>query len=207
MNERVESNVRPELRREIIRILVAGVVVLCVWWIWPTRFGGESTVVVVHGTSMQPTYANGDVVVAHRQDHYAPGEIIVFRVAVPGGHRLVVHRLLAVNPDGHITTRGDNRDTADGFDVTTSDIVGRALVRIPMGGLILGMLSRWWFLAIATGAVVTFCLLPDESDDELDETNDELVVAVQLTRYQLARQAEDTADFADAAALVDHHAP
>ncbi len=177
MNSRVESTLGPELRREILRILIAGTVVLCVWWIWPTRFGGDSTVVVVHGTSMQPTYANGDLVVAHRQDHYAPGEIVVFRVAVPGGHRLVVHRLLAVDPDGHITTRGDNRDSADGFDVTTADIVGRAAVRIPMGGLILAMLSRWWFLAIVTGAVVTFYLLPDETDDEHNDDLDEELAA------------------------------
>ncbi|HEX2783680.1 MAG TPA: signal peptidase I [Ilumatobacteraceae bacterium] len=171
MNERSEAMLGPELRREILRILIAGAVVLCVWWIWPTRFGGETTVVVVQGTSMQPTFASGDLIVAHRLDHYSPGEIVVFRVDVPGaGHRLVVHRLLGIDPDGHITTRGDNRTSADGFDLTTNDIVGRAVLRVPKGALILRLLSRWWILAIVTGMITTAYLMPRSSDDSTDES-------------------------------------
>ncbi|MGZ4765168.1 MAG: signal peptidase I [Ilumatobacteraceae bacterium] len=164
-------------RRVLPSALIWTTVGLCAWWVWPTRFGGDTTTLVVEGHSMEPTYHNGDLIVAHADDHYRPGEIVVFKIQPPGDHAheaLIVHRLIAIDPDGHITTQGDNRSVADGFGLTTANIVGRARLRIPSGGTFLRVMSRWWMLAVVSGLIVTMTLWPSPpgvagSPDELEE--------------------------------------
>lgn len=164
-------------RRVMPSVMIWTVVGLCAWWVWPSRFGGDTTTLVVEGHSMEPTYHSGDLIVAHADAHYRPGEIVVFRIKLPGDHArdaLIVHRLVAIDPDGHITTQGDNRSVADGFGLTTADIVGRARLRIPDGGTILRVLSRWWILGAVVGVIVTMALWPPPpgaiaSADELEE--------------------------------------
>lgn len=133
------------------------------WWLWPARFGGSTSMIIVEGRSMEPTYSSGDLVIARAEHRYVPGQVVVVRVTPPGDGSppaLVVHRLLDVASDGHITTRGDNRALADGFSLTTADIVGRADARIPGGGTVLVVLSRWWMLALFAGSLTTVMLWP-----------------------------------------------
>ena len=164
-------------RRVLPSVLIWTTVGLCALWLWPSRFGGDTTPLVVDGNSMKPTYSSGDLIIAHADDHYQPGEIIVFKIKPPGNHardHLIVHRLISIAPDGRITTQGDNRGVADGFVVTTDDIVGRARLRIPDGGTILPLLSRWWILGAVAGVIATMSLWPPapsevDSADELEE--------------------------------------
>jgi signal peptidase len=143
-------------------VLLAGAVLL--WWLWPQRLGGATTVVVVVGHSMEPTYHTGDVVIARRSDSYRPGDIVAVRVATPSGDtRLIIHRLMEVRPDHHIVTQGDNRSLPDSFDFTTDAIAGKASLMVPKGGMILWLLSRWWMLAMAAGLLATTMLWPAES--------------------------------------------
>lgn len=156
------------VRRALPSVLIWTTVGLCAWWLWPSRFGGDTTPLVVEGNSMKPTYSSGDLIIAHVADHYLPGQIIVFKIKRPGNHardHLIVHRLVSIAPDGRITTQGDNRDNADGLAVTTNDIVGRARLRIPDGGTILHLLSRWWILGVVAGVIVTNSLWPTVSTE------------------------------------------
>ena len=151
------------VRRWLPRILIWTAVVWCAWLVWPSRFGGGTTMVVVDGNSMVPTYANGDLIVARSDDGYRPGDIVVFKIELPGElhhQALIVHRLIAIDPDGRLTTQGDNRRVADGFSLTTSNIVGRAVLRLPKGGTILRLLSRWWILGFFAGAIAVVHLWP-----------------------------------------------
>lgn len=143
-------------------IVVLAVAVLTLWWMWPARLGGNTTMVVVEGHSMEPSYRTGDLIVTRRQPHYQRGDIVVFALTPPGSsHRaLIVHRLVSIEPDGRIVTQGDNRRQPDGFTLTINDIVGRAELRLPQGGTILYVLSRWWMLALTVGALVTATLWP-----------------------------------------------
>ncbi len=130
--------------------------------------------IVVEGNSMEPTYSQGDLIVARSQGHYRSGDIVVFPIGTVGdGQRspLVIHRILAEDSAGSFTTQGDNRAVADGVRVTSDDIVGRALVRVPAGGSVLHILSRWWTLGIITGLITALWLWPQreakESADDL----------------------------------------
>lgn len=155
------AGARRGARRWLWGFIVWSVVIAGSWWVWPTRLGGATTLAVVQGNSMEPTYHSGDVLIARAQSDYKPGTIVVFKVKLPGHDNptaLVVHRLTAIGPDGSLTTQGDNRSVADGFTVTTADIVGRPVARIPHGGSILYLLSQWWLLAGTAGAITTASL-------------------------------------------------
>lgn len=136
-------------------------VVLTLLYLWPARLGGSASLVIVRGDSMLPTYRNGDLVIARAGGAYDAGDVVVYRVPRGVGEGdLIIHRLREVAPDGSIVLRGDNRETDDAFGATSDDIVGSARWRIPAGGLVLFVLSRWWVLALVAGSVVTILLWP-----------------------------------------------
>lgn len=148
--------------RRLLGIVVLGSAATFLWWLWPARLGGDTTIVIVEGHSMEPTYHPGDLIIARHEDRYDPGDVVVFQIPIPGRSRraLVIHRLLQVGDDGRITTQGDNRANPDEFQLTVNDIVGRADLRIREGGTILLFGSRWWILAILSGVLVTVALWP-----------------------------------------------
>jgi len=145
MNDVATGKRARTVRRWLPRILIWTAVVWCAWLVWPSRFGGDTPIV------------------ARSDDRYRPGDIVVFKIDLPGERHhqaLIVHRLIAIDPDGRLTTQGDNRRVADGFSLTTSNIVGRAVLRLPKGGAILRLLSRWWILGFFAGAIAVAHLWP-----------------------------------------------
>ena len=88
----------------------------------------EGRLFFYHGDSMRGTFRPGDrltVLPASFAD-LRPGDVAVFR----GSNRqsdadLVVHRVMAVGPDG-LVTRGDNAPTADNHLLIAENLVGRA---------------------------------------------------------------------------------
>jgi signal peptidase len=139
-------------------VLAAAVLVL----MWPSRLGGATELLVVHGDSMQPTFGSGDIVLVRSRRTYHVGDAVVFRIpSGPAYGMRVVHRLVAVDPaTGRLITQGDSRATADHFDITAHDVEGRVVVRVPWAGHILFVLSRWWALAPALGALTALVVWP-----------------------------------------------
>lgn len=149
---------------------------LAIWFGWPSQWGGNTTYVVVQGTSMQPGYHTGDVVIARASDDIDVGDVVVY--AVPddstGAGKLIMHRVKSIEPDGRFVIQGDNRDTPDQFDIYAKNIVGVERVHIPKVGTTANLLGRWWFLA---GLVALFALTQlwpddDDTDDEDDDKDD-----------------------------------
>lgn len=158
----------PPLRRRFsVRALGALLwipLLVAVFALWPQRFGGATSFVVVRGISMLPTYQSADLVIARSHAHYRVGDIVVYRVpSGAGAGSLIVHRLVGIGANESITTKGDNRSTNDGFDLHLKDIVGTPIVRIPAGGRLLMLASTWWFLALTTGIAVAWKLWPDNN--------------------------------------------
>jgi signal peptidase len=159
------------IARFVLAMLLVAGSVAAVLYAWPSRLGGSSTLVVVRGDSMLPTYRNGDLVVARATGGYHAGDVVVYRVpdGQPGAGSLIIHRLREVAADGTIVVRGDNRDADDAFGATRADIVGSARLRLPAGGLVLFILSRWWMFAVVVGAAVTTLLWPARPPRAADE--------------------------------------
>jgi signal peptidase I len=96
-------------------------------------------VVVTHGTSMNPRYHEGDVVVVRAQETYAVGQIVAYRDRV---HDLVVlHRIMGGDSGGY-QFKGDNNQSVDVVHPDEADLIGRAVLHIPQAGAWLRRLTR-----------------------------------------------------------------
>src|SRR5512146_1699153 len=115
-------------------------------------------VYVVHTGSMSPTIPSKSAVVVE-DNQYKVGDVVTFRV-----HGMVVtHRLVAINPNGTITTKGDADRTVDPWHVPRSHILGSVVaaphlvgyfltyVKIPAGfaSIVLGFFCLWQIWALA----------------------------------------------------------
>jgi signal peptidase len=151
-------------------ILVAVVVFLA----WPAALGGNLSLVVVSGHSMDGTYHTGDLLLAEPRANYNVGDIVVYKIpkGEPASGLRVVHRIIA-KKDGHFTIQGDNRDSPDFWRPTQADIVGKPLYRIRAGGLALKWLLSPIALAMVCGGCVYWAVVG--KDDEVGENKDDEV--------------------------------
>lgn len=74
---------------------------------------------VVHTGSMSPTITSRSAVIV-RENQFHVGEPISFRA----DGTVITHRLVAINADGTIITKGDANTTPDPWHVPTSAIIG-----------------------------------------------------------------------------------
>lgn len=84
--------------------------------------------------SMQPTIDVGDVVIVTTADvtRVEPNDVVLVRRA--GGDPLL-HRVVGVDADGVLTTRGDANRTNDATPVLAEDVVGIGRIAVPLIGL------------------------------------------------------------------------
>ncbi len=137
---------------------MAGLILAAGWFSWlrPTTLGGEVSYVVVDGTSMEPTYDDGDLVLIRQQNEYSIGDVIAFRA---GGTfddpTRIIHRIVGEADDDHFVTQGDNRDEIDPWQPGRDDIIGSSVLHIPWAGSLAGLLTRpTTFAALGAAAVV-----------------------------------------------------
>ncbi len=135
--------------------LLGLLLVAATWFTWlrPATLGGDVSYVMVDGSSMEPTYEDGDLVLARQENRYDEGDIITFRV---GGRfddpARVIHRIIGTTGDGAFVTQGDNRDHIDPWHPTPDDIIGRAWLHIPFMGKAAGVVARPETLAALAGS-------------------------------------------------------
>jgi signal peptidase I len=91
---------------------------------------GHVAIVETHGTSMQPTYHQGDLVVVRRDSSYSLGEIAAYRL--PAKHVVVLHRIVAADASGFVF-KGDNNSSVDAAHPIGTQLVGRAVLHLPQG--------------------------------------------------------------------------
>ncbi|HYD10787.1 MAG TPA: signal peptidase I, partial [Acidimicrobiales bacterium] len=121
----------------------------------------------VMSESMQPSIAVGDIVLFKDLGGEAPEVGDVVEVSVPaelqrehGYPGRVIHRVVKVDADGTVTTKGDNLDNDDPFTTRVENIDRRVVTSVPMAGRLLGFIaSPFGLLWIAMGLVV-FVVMP-----------------------------------------------
>jgi signal peptidase I len=121
---------------------LAFVAVLAGFWTiaGPTALGGPASYVIVDGTSMEPTYRHGDLVVAREREVYDVGDIITYDAPVDGQFN-VIHRVVGTSEEGYIT-QGENMERPDGWLAPSNSVYGASWFRIPAGGRILVFLRQ-----------------------------------------------------------------
>lgn len=158
-------------RRLLSRLFTLLLIVLLVF-LWPAKLGGSTRLVIVSGHSMEPTYDFGDIVIARDGGRTDVGDVVVFEV--PDGTAkgmLVIHRIIAVDDDGFFVTQGDNRDTADQWQLADDNIVGQPLLHVPKGGQAVWFLRQWTVLAVLIGLLTVVILWPSRAEHEDSDLN------------------------------------
>lgn len=93
------------------------------------------------GTSMHPTFREGDVLWVEPVAAPAVGDVILYR---PPGGPAVVHRVRAVAPGGRLITQGDASAGPDAAPVEPAQVVGRVQgVHRGGRGVVPAVLRRW----------------------------------------------------------------
>ncbi len=107
----------------------------------PPALGGRTTYVVIHGTSMNPVYKTGDLVLVRPEANYTAGDIAAYTVTMGGGTNVVIHRVTGELTTGELVLQGDNRDQPDPWHPRPAEVVGRPVAHIPGLGLLAARLA------------------------------------------------------------------
>jgi signal peptidase I len=147
---------------------IALIVVLCAVWamfLRPQALGGRAGYVLVSGTSMEPRYHTGDMVLVERHAHYHAGQVIAYRVPKgdPMAGAQVIHRIIGGDEAHGFIVRGDNRTAADVWRPKNEDIVGAKLTRLPQAILVLQWLRSPVLLGLLAACFVFVRALPRPS--------------------------------------------
>jgi signal peptidase I len=131
---------------------ILGMAAIGAWAVMTERIG----YVVTDGVSMNPVYYQGDLVFVMKADSYHVGQIAAYHGDVPG--QRVLHRIIGGSGSTGFVLKGDNNESVDPLAPTTEEMIGRAVLHVPHGGVWLkpllgpsglGMLS---FLVVSGGA-------------------------------------------------------
>lgn len=120
---------------------VAGIAVLVLATLWmalPTRLGGATTYVTTYGISMEPSFHAGDLAVVRTTDTYRVGDVAAY--LSPRLKAVVLHRIVAVEPDGYVF-KGDNNTWLDPEKPGRDALLGRLVLHVPQGGAWLRRIS------------------------------------------------------------------
>lgn len=129
------------LTRLIGRRMLAAAFVVALAVIWflvfrPVMLGGPAAYIIVDGTSMEPTFANLDLVITRHAGSYESGEVIAYYPTTPQVYRasLTIHRIVEANERGEFLTIGDNRSELDQWVARPENVLGKAWLHVPYGG-------------------------------------------------------------------------
>jgi signal peptidase len=154
--------------------LAVCILALLFWaqYLRPQSLGGTAGYVLVSGTSMEPRYHTGDLVLVRKQPSYHAGQLIAYRVPKgdPMAGAQVIHRIIGGDAKHGFVVRGDNRTAPDTWRPKPADIVGAKVLRIPNAIVVLQYLRSPVFLGILAAAFVFVHVLSSSGEKREDES-------------------------------------
>ncbi|NMR20311.1 signal peptidase I [Cellulomonas fimi] len=144
----------------VVAALVAG------WLLWPSSLGGCTTLTIVSGQSMEPTYSTGDLVVS-RCGEPRVGDVMVYQPGSTGGAR-IIHRVIGGDEASGWELQGDNNDFVDPFTPRGEEVLGTARLHLPRVGIAAAALTSpvVWLSVIALAVALLVWPRRDEADDD-----------------------------------------
>lgn len=139
----------------------------------PRSIGGPAGYILVSGHSMEPTMHTGDFVVTRKQDSYAVGDVVAYKVpdGDPAAGRQVIHRIVGGSAEQGYDLLGDNNDKVDPWHPGADDIVGKRYVLVPgFGGVVAGLRSPVGLAGIA-GALTAWAVLGTVKKKRADDVD------------------------------------
>jgi signal peptidase len=150
----------------------AAVVAVLVWFGWPSTLGGCTTLTIVSGLSMEPTYSTGDLVVS-RCGVPDEGDVVVYSPPDATDGR-IIHRVVGGDATDGWIIQGDNNDFLDPWRPHAQDVLGIARLHVPgLGKVATVLLDPWTWasLIVVAGGVLLWPGRPDD-DPEPDPDPD-----------------------------------
>lgn len=143
--------------------VLALVAIAATWWVWfrPAALGGDTTLVTVSGTSMEPGMVTGDLAILRDTGDYAVGEVIAYRVPRQDGSRggVVIHRIVGGDAETGFVLQGDNNDFKDPWRPHPTDIEGELLFHAPGAGRMVAELRNPTTAGALCAALAVFVIL------------------------------------------------
>lgn len=94
---------------------------------------GQLSYVITSGISMNPVYYQNDLVLVVKSDRYSVGQIAAYRGSAPG--MKVLHRIIGGDGRRGFVLKGDNNQSTDPIYPRSDQIIGRAFLHVPKGGI------------------------------------------------------------------------
>jgi len=118
--------------------VILGIIVVPLLFI-PISYGLGWRFDIISGTSMEPAYYRGGLVIARPvvPETVKVGDIVLFRITVDNVSGFVCHRVIEINTtDKELSfqTKGDNNEYPDGDPVSVKDLAGKEAVYVPKVG-------------------------------------------------------------------------
>lgn len=140
------------LRNSRLPTLAALALILIAGGIAAWAVASDVRAVTTAGTSMEPRYRAGDLVLTRSARNYRVGDVVAFRNREVGGP-LTLHRIVA-SENGRFTTKGDNKLAADPLPIDESEITGVSWVHLPRAGAVLAWIREPSHIALISGIIV-----------------------------------------------------
>jgi len=147
----MRSHLLPPRGFQAISSAFATIVLLITWILFaPTQVGGLASYVIVYGSSMEPNFHIGDLVIAHRQAVYQVGDAVVYQNIELQG--FVFHRIISESA-GQFTLQGDNNPWVDTYQPSQEELVGKLWLHIPRGGVVMQKVRSPWVMALVAATL------------------------------------------------------
>ncbi len=162
------------MKKSRLLFLLALAAVFAGWFLLlrPGFLGGPAAYVMVTGHSMEPALYTNDLVVTRKQETYAIGDIVAFRVpkGEPAEGATVIHRIAGGSGVEGFVMQGDNKKYPDPWHPKHGDILGKMWFRVPGAGPLLAFLRAPLPLATLAGwLAVVMVLSGDKSNKRLTQ--------------------------------------
>jgi signal peptidase I len=138
--------------RRWIRVALYAAVLALALLAWvvllPAKYGGWVSYLIIDGTSMEPVFHRGDLVVLREGKEYRVGDAVAY--FEPELDSYVYHRIVSIDR-GYFSLQGDNNDWIDTYRPVSEEIIGKEWMHLPRVGEIAQRLSLPIKLALVTG--------------------------------------------------------
>lgn len=169
-------------------LLLWGIIAIDAWFLWPSSLGGSTTLVIVSGNSMEPTFQDGDLVVA-RKGPVEVGDVVVYTPTDFGGAH-VVHRIVGGDGETGWKVQGDNNSWIDQWSPTDDEVLGSVEIHFSGAGRITEFLIQPFLWGFVLLAAIVLILWPEKEPEDVEDTQDSSTV---VSRGTMTPETESVA--------------
>ena len=139
------------IKTAVVVVLGTAAAAAAWWFLAPPAIGGSTSLAIVDGSSMFPTFKRNDLVFVRPSSTYRVGDVVAYHSKLI--HRVVLHRVVAVH-GGKYTFKGDNNDFLDPEQPTQGAFIGKRWFAVPGLGRLATLLHTPWVAAVVAALLV-----------------------------------------------------